>query len=206
MSFTTVHRYYTGAKVAPVLTLVIGGNHEASNYMWELYVSRLSLVVSRVYSSQVSRWLALSEYILLGERWLRPGKRCSYRGHVWYIQQTSLSPRYQPHHVSTSAWLNPPLGFHEKMPYSYGSMRSIYHIREYNFRRLALVHLPGFVAFAAHLTTYDFSSRNRTSFSHMTGRRLSNTTEILGICCDGNLSSRMISGTVHLGRPLCSNS
>jgi lariat debranching enzyme len=39
------HRYYTRAKVAPVLTLVIGGNHEASNYMWELYVVCLSLVV-----------------------------------------------------------------------------------------------------------------------------------------------------------------
>ena len=49
MRFTTVHlrcRYYTGAKAAPVLTLVIGGNHEASNYMWELYVIRLSLVTS----------------------------------------------------------------------------------------------------------------------------------------------------------------
>ncbi|KAN0061546.1 lariat debranching enzyme [Thecaphora frezii] len=31
------HRYYSGEKLAPVLTLVIGGNHEASNYMWELY-------------------------------------------------------------------------------------------------------------------------------------------------------------------------
>ena len=30
------HRYYTGEVVAPVLTLVIGGNHEASNYLWEL--------------------------------------------------------------------------------------------------------------------------------------------------------------------------
>lgn len=31
------HKYYTGEKTAPVLTLVVGGNHEASNYMWELY-------------------------------------------------------------------------------------------------------------------------------------------------------------------------
>ncbi|WFD35038.1 lariat debranching enzyme [Malassezia cuniculi] len=31
------HRYYSGEKEAPILTLVIGGNHEASNYMWELY-------------------------------------------------------------------------------------------------------------------------------------------------------------------------
>ncbi|GAK62910.1 DBR1-domain-containing protein [Moesziomyces antarcticus] len=31
------HAYYAGHKIAPVLTLVIGGNHEASNYMHELY-------------------------------------------------------------------------------------------------------------------------------------------------------------------------
>jgi len=31
------HKYYTGERVAPILTLVIGGNHEASNYLWELY-------------------------------------------------------------------------------------------------------------------------------------------------------------------------
>lgn len=33
----TFHEYYSGKRIAPVLTLVIGGNHEASNYMWELY-------------------------------------------------------------------------------------------------------------------------------------------------------------------------
>ncbi|KAJ4485846.1 lariat debranching enzyme, C-terminal domain-containing protein [Lentinula aciculospora] len=31
------HKYYTGEKVAPILTLIIGGNHEASNYFWELF-------------------------------------------------------------------------------------------------------------------------------------------------------------------------
>jgi lariat debranching enzyme len=29
-------QYYSGEKVAPVLTLFIGGNHEASNHLWEL--------------------------------------------------------------------------------------------------------------------------------------------------------------------------
>jgi hypothetical protein len=29
--------YYNGKKVAPVLTIFIGGNHEASNYLRELY-------------------------------------------------------------------------------------------------------------------------------------------------------------------------
>lgn len=29
-------RYYSGEKKAPVLTIFIGGNHEASNYLQEL--------------------------------------------------------------------------------------------------------------------------------------------------------------------------
>eukprot|EP01052_Picozoa_sp_SAG31_P054464 SAG31_NODE_14514_length_802_cov_1.453770_2_plen_152_part_01 len=32
----TFYRYYTGEKVAPVPTVFIGGNHEASNYLQEL--------------------------------------------------------------------------------------------------------------------------------------------------------------------------
>ena len=31
------YKYYSGEKAAPVLTIVVGGNHEASNHMWELY-------------------------------------------------------------------------------------------------------------------------------------------------------------------------
>ena len=30
------HEYYTGKLKAPILTIIIGGNHEASNYMREL--------------------------------------------------------------------------------------------------------------------------------------------------------------------------
>ncbi|CAL8465238.1 g4773 [Coccomyxa elongata] len=33
----TFYRYYTGQEVAPYPTLFIGGNHEASNHLWELY-------------------------------------------------------------------------------------------------------------------------------------------------------------------------
>jgi lariat debranching enzyme len=29
------HNYYAGRAVAPMLTIVIGGNHESSGYMWE---------------------------------------------------------------------------------------------------------------------------------------------------------------------------
>lgn len=31
------HEYYSGKKAAPIPTVFIGGNHEASNYLWELY-------------------------------------------------------------------------------------------------------------------------------------------------------------------------
>ena len=41
----TLFSYYTGEKKAPVLTIIIGGNHEASNYMWELYVDSVDLVI-----------------------------------------------------------------------------------------------------------------------------------------------------------------
>lgn len=36
MFFFFYSRYYSGEKTAPVLTIFIGGNHEASNYLQEL--------------------------------------------------------------------------------------------------------------------------------------------------------------------------
>ncbi|CAH2091061.1 unnamed protein product [Euphydryas editha] len=35
-SICTFYKYYSGEKVAPILTIFIGGNHEASNYLQEL--------------------------------------------------------------------------------------------------------------------------------------------------------------------------
>lgn len=32
----TFYKYYSGAAIAPILTIVVGGNHEASNYLQEL--------------------------------------------------------------------------------------------------------------------------------------------------------------------------
>lgn len=34
--FYVIYRYYSGEKEAPVLTIFIGGNHEASNFLQEL--------------------------------------------------------------------------------------------------------------------------------------------------------------------------
>ncbi|XP_059075892.1 lariat debranching enzyme isoform X2 [Cryptomeria japonica] len=36
-TMNTFWKYYSGEEVAPVPTLFVGGNHEASNYLWELY-------------------------------------------------------------------------------------------------------------------------------------------------------------------------
>ncbi|KAK5672535.1 hypothetical protein BDV3_002785 [Batrachochytrium dendrobatidis] len=33
----TFYQYYSGQKTVPVPTIFVGGNHEASNYLWELY-------------------------------------------------------------------------------------------------------------------------------------------------------------------------
>ncbi|KAK3829388.1 MAG: DBR1-domain-containing protein [Benniella sp.] len=33
----TFHKYYSGERKVPVPTVFIGGNHESSNYLWELY-------------------------------------------------------------------------------------------------------------------------------------------------------------------------
>lgn len=60
-------RYYLGHTIAPILTIVIGGNHEASNYMWELCVP--SYFYTGGINSQWSHryhggWLAPNIYFL----------------------------------------------------------------------------------------------------------------------------------------------
>jgi len=42
MALKDFYKYYNGEKTAPIPTLFIGGNHEASNHLWELYVHWLS--------------------------------------------------------------------------------------------------------------------------------------------------------------------
>ncbi|KAI7558918.1 DBR1-domain-containing protein, partial [Hortaea werneckii] len=36
-SMCDFHEYYAGQRTAPYLTIFVGGNHEASNYLFELY-------------------------------------------------------------------------------------------------------------------------------------------------------------------------
>ncbi|KAI0761532.1 DBR1-domain-containing protein [Trametes elegans] len=102
-------KYYTGDVKAPILTLVIGGNHEASNYFWELYHGG---------------WLAPNIYFI---------------GHAGCVQVNGVR-------IAGASGIFKPgdfyAGHYERPPYNHGSMRSIYHIREYNVRRLSLLSSP----------------------------------------------------------------
>jgi lariat debranching enzyme len=97
------YKYYSGQSRAPVLTLVIGGNHEASNYLFELYHGG---------------WLAPNIYYL--------GTAGVVRYGPWRI--VGLSGIYdkrdyrKPHH--------------ERLPYDRQSIKSVYHVRDYDVRKL----------------------------------------------------------------------
>ncbi|KAK0467239.1 lariat debranching enzyme, C-terminal domain-containing protein [Desarmillaria tabescens] len=104
--------YYTGEKTAPILTIIIGGNHEASNYMWELYHGG---------------WVAPNIYFL---------------GHAGCVQVNGIriagiSGIFKGYNFSS--------GSYEKIPYDSSTIRSIYHIREFNIRRLSLLSNPDVV-------------------------------------------------------------
>ena len=103
------HEYYSGAKVAPVMTIFIGGNHEASNYMQELFYGG---------------WVAPNIYYLG-----RAGV-VNFRG----VRIAGLSGIYKP-----QSYLK---GHFERPPYDRGSMRSVYHVREYEICRLKMLRQP----------------------------------------------------------------
>jgi lariat debranching enzyme len=97
------HQYYSGEKQAPVLTLVIGGNHEASNYFYELYHGG---------------WIAPNIYYLGAANVIRYGP-CRIAGLSGIF---SGSDYRKPHS--------------ERLPYSRDDIRAIYHVREYDVRKL----------------------------------------------------------------------
>ena len=112
----TFHEYYSGKKKAPVLTIFIGGNHEASNYLQELFYGG---------------WVAPNIYYLG-----RAGV-VNFRG----LRIGGLSGIYKPHSYRK--------GHFETPPYDKGSMRSVYHVREYEMCRLRLLRQP-FDIFLSH--------------------------------------------------------
>lgn len=97
------HEYYSGARSAPYLTIFIGGNHEASNYMWELYYGG---------------WAAPKIYYMGAANVVRLGPlRIAGLSGIWKGYNYK-----KPHY--------------ERLPYNSDDIRSIYHVRELDVRKL----------------------------------------------------------------------
>lgn len=97
------HEYYAGTRVAPYLTVFIGGNHEASNYMWELYYGG---------------WAAPKIYYMGATNVVRLGPlRIAGLSGIW------KGYNYKKPHF-------------ERLPYNNDDVRSIYHVRELDVRKL----------------------------------------------------------------------
>ncbi|CAM9856153.1 unnamed protein product [Chrysoparadoxa australica] len=98
------HKYYSGEKAAPVLTIFIGGNHEASNYMQEL---------------NYGGWAAPNMY------YLGTAGAVTLGG----LRIAGLSGIYKAKDYRR--------GRHERPPYDPNTLRSVYHVREYEVYKLA---------------------------------------------------------------------
>lgn len=127
----TFHKYYSGSKEVPYPTVFIGGNHEASNYLWELYVfssfffrSNLLSRYSSIIYSYYGGWAAKNLYFL------------GWAGVIKFggVRIAGSSGIFNAHHYNN--------GHYEKAPYSTSDMRSIYHVRKYDIRKLGLLRQP----------------------------------------------------------------
>jgi lariat debranching enzyme len=100
------HEYYSGKRIAPYLTLFIGGNHEASNYLRELYYGG---------------WVAPNIYYVGAANVLRFGPlRIAGLSGIWKGYD------YRKPHF-------------ERLPYNSDDVKSIYHVREIDVRKLLQV-------------------------------------------------------------------
>lgn len=97
------HEYYSGARTVPYLTIFVGGNHEASNHLWELYYGG---------------WAAPGIYYMGAANVVRLGPlRIAGLSGIWNGRD------YKKPHF-------------ERLPYNSSDVRSIYHVRELDTRKL----------------------------------------------------------------------
>lgn len=103
------HKYYSGAKEAPYLTVFAGGNHESSCYLQELYYGG---------------WVAPKIYYLGAANVIRFGTlRIASMSGIW------KGYNYKKPHF-------------ERLPYTADEVKSLYHVREMEVRKLLLVKNP----------------------------------------------------------------
>lgn len=97
------HLYYSGVEKAPYVTVFVGGNHEASNHLFELYYGG---------------WVAPNIYYMGAANVLRLGSlRIAGLSGIW------KGYNYRKPH-------------YERLPYNGDDVRSIYHVREFDTRKL----------------------------------------------------------------------
>lgn len=100
------HEYYNGTRRAPYLTVFVGGNHESSSYLQELYYGG---------------WVAPDIYYLGAANVIRlNGLRIAGLSGIWKGYNFN-----KPHF--------------ERLPYSANEVKSIYHVREIDTRKLLLL-------------------------------------------------------------------
>ena len=105
-SMCDFHEYYSGQRTAPCLTVFVGGNHEASNHLFELYYGG---------------WVAPNIYYMGASNVLRLGPlRIAALSGIW------KGYNYRKPH-------------YERLPYNESDMKSIYHVRELDVRKLLQV-------------------------------------------------------------------
>ncbi|RDL37266.1 Metallo-dependent phosphatase [Venustampulla echinocandica] len=100
------HKYYSGASEAPCLTIFVGGNHEASSHLWELYYG--GWVAPNIY------YMGAANIVRLG------GVRIAGMSGIWKGRD------FNRHH-------------HERLPYNQDDIKTIYHVREIDTRKLLLL-------------------------------------------------------------------
>ncbi|RKF59889.1 Lariat debranching enzyme [Erysiphe neolycopersici] len=97
------HSYYSGARKAPYLTIFVGGNHEASSHLWELFYGG---------------WVAPNIYYMGAANILRVGG----------VRIAGMSGIWKGYNFRKSHY--------ERLPYNQDDIRSIYHVREIETRKL----------------------------------------------------------------------
>ncbi|KAF7186456.1 Lariat debranching enzyme [Pseudocercospora fuligena] len=102
-SMCDFHEYYSGQRLAPYLTIFVGGNHEASSYLTELYYGG---------------WVGPNIYYMGAANVLRLGPlRIAGLSGIW------KGFDYRKPHF-------------ERLPYNESDLKSVYHVRELDVRKL----------------------------------------------------------------------
>lgn len=97
------HEYYSGKAIAPYPTIFVGGNHEAGNYLFELYYGG---------------WVAPNIYYVGAANVLRFGP----------LRIAGLSGIWKGYDYNQTHF--------ERLPYNEDDVKSIYHVRELDVRKL----------------------------------------------------------------------